>query len=470
MNEMQPNGSEDTPQRADSPVLAEPRTSGLDRRRFLQSAAAVMAASTTLHAVRGQEPGKSFSVDRDPLLITEHPTISRVRDAALEVLQPTRAELERGLELHRRSLVFDSYGFAPRAAVDGDALAAADADGASDAELQDMREEMGMTRAALVPREREEFLSAMRTAGVTCIFQNAGEEGQNPLMLMKRLARFTYLGDMLRDVLVRASRPEDIEAAQSAGLHCLYLTGNGVPLPQLWTTVEEELGYVRLFFQLGIRMMHLTYNRRNMLGDGCAETANGGISDFGRAAIAEMNRVGVIVDVAHSGWQTSLEAAKASSKPMVASHTTCADLNHHIRAKPDEVIKAICETGGLVGICCIPNFLGGTGDIAALIDHIDYVVKRFGIDHVAIGTDVAHTSQYSAEEGGKVKGRGRRRPRFAALWPPDALGGNWPRRNSLAWTNWPLFTVGLVQRGYTDEEIQKILGGNVLRVCREAMA
>ena len=74
-----------------------------------------------------------------------------------------------------------------------------------------------------------------------------------------------------------------------------------------------------VYFQLGIRMMHLTYQRRNMLGDGCAEPGNGGISDFGRHAIAALNRVGVIVDVAHSGWRTSLEAAKASAKPVVAA-------------------------------------------------------------------------------------------------------------------------------------------------------
>jgi membrane dipeptidase len=432
---------------------------------------AAAAALVTGAAARwsSADDEKPASPNKHPILTTQNKVIAAARDAALEVLKPTPAQLERGLELHAASLVFDAYGFAPRAALDGEALAAAAAAGASDAELDDLREDMGMTRAATSDVERAELDEALRCAGVTCIFQNAGEEGQDPMRLIKRLARFTYLCDMARDTISRAATPDDIEAAHRAGKRCLYLTGNGVPLAQEWITAEEELRYVRIFFQLGIRMMHLTYNRRNMLGDGCAEPANGGISDLGRAAIAEMNRVGVIVDVAHSGWRTSLEAAQASERPMVASHTTCDALRHHIRAKPVEVIKAICDTGGLVGICCIPNFLGGTGDIAALLDHIDYVAQRFGAEHVAIGTDVAHTSQHASSASARMPSRGRRRTRFEALWPSGALGGNWLRAASLAWTNWPLFTVGLVQRGYSDDDIQKILGRNVLRVCREAI-
>ena len=443
------------------------------RREFLKSIGLASTLSLTVgsqSALIGDDTGQaSADSRRDPLLATSHPVIQKARDAALAILDPSPADLHHGLELHRHSLVFDSYGFAPRAAIDGDAFAALDAAGASDMELKNLREEMTMTRAALVAREREEFEEAFRCAGVTCIFQNAGEEGHAPLMLMKRLARFTYLGDMLHGTLRRASRPEDIEAAHAAGEHCLYLTANGVPLPERWDSAEEELGYIRLFYQLGIRMMHLTYNRRNMLGDGCAEPANGGISDLGRMAIAEMNRVGVIVDVAHSGWQTSLEAARASTKPIVASHTVCEAVHHHIRAKPDDVIRAICETGGLIGMALIPNFLGGAGGLKELLDHIDYAVKTFGVDHVAIGTDIAHTSQYSAAENRKVTSRGKRRNRFGALWPEGALGGNWPGKPSLAWTNWPLITVGLVQRGYQDEDIQKILGGNMLRVCKDVL-
>lgn len=443
----------------------------VSRRSFLAASAAALAASHTTGIAGQEQTSASTPRSADPFLTTTNPNIVKGREAGLGLLKPTRAQLEHGLELHRQSLVFDSYGFAPRAAMDGAALIAADKEGATDQELGDLREEMGMIRPAQSLEERNEFAEALRCAGVTCIFQNAGEEGQDIARLLKRLARFTYLTDQLRESLIRAAHPDDLLAAKAAGKHCLYLTGNGVPLVERWNTVEEELGYVRIFFQLGIRMMHVTYNRRNMLGDGCAETANGGLSDFGRAAVAEMNRVGVIVDVAHSGWQTSLEAAKVSKKPMVASHTVADAMNHHIRAKPDEVIRAICDTGGLIGICCIPQFLGGNGDLVALLDHIDYVVKKFGIDHVAIGTDVAHTSQYASAPAAKgPPSRGRRRERFASLWPEGALGGNWPGQATLAWTNWPLFTVGLVQRGYKDEDIAKILGGNTLRVCRDVLA
>ncbi len=438
----------------------------MDRRDFLKVAPVGVGLAGLSPTLFAQNDSGSA---QHPLLTTQNPSIIRGRDAALGVLKPSAAELERGLKLHAESVVFDSYGFAPRASVDGDALAKLDAAGASDLEYGDAREETSMTRPATVPKEGAEFRHAFECAGVTCIFQNAGEEGQSPTRLLKRLARFTFLGDMLRDTLVRATLPADIENAKKNGKHCLYLTGNGVPVPQTWTSVEEELGYVRHFFQLGIRMMHVTYNRRNMLGDGCAEPANGGLSDFGRSAIAEMNRVGVIVDVAHTGYKSSREAAEASTKPMVASHTAVHALNEHIRTKPDDVIKAICDTGGTVGICLIPNFLGKSGDIARLLDHIDYVAKKFGVDHVSIGTDVAHTSQYAAAENKKLPKRSRRRKRFAALWPDGSLGGNWPGRATLAWTNWPLITVGLLQRGYSDEDVQKIIGGNILRVCKEVL-
>jgi len=396
-------------------------------------------------------------------------TIQEARDAARNVLQPSQKDLEHGLELHANSLVIESYGFAPRSAIDGDAMAKAMEDGASDLEIQHLREDMILTRVATDANEKKEFMDAWDASGVTCILQNAGEESQDAQTLIRRLANFTFVSDLLPDFAPKAVTPDDIVAAKEAGRHCFYLTCNGVPLNQHWRSLEEELEMIRIFFQFGSRMMHLTYNRRNMVGDGCMESADAGLSDFGRAVVKEMNRVGVIVDVAHSGWRTSLEAAKVSDRPMVASHSGCVALNNHPRCKPDEVIEAIVESGGNIGICCIPHFLGGSQDINAVLDHIDYVARKFGVDHVTIGTDVAYTSRANEAEVAKLPSRPEVRRRWENFWPEGtrARGDTPPQKVlSMAWTNWPMFTVGLVQRGYSDEDIQKIIGGNVLRVAR----
>ncbi|HWA99598.1 MAG TPA: membrane dipeptidase, partial [Pirellulales bacterium] len=400
---------------------------------------------------------------------TSNETIQKARQTALSILSPRDADLLHGLELHEQSIVFDAYGFSPRAAIDAEAYNAAIAAGASQDELLDLSEELSKTTAVSNPVERAEFLDAFRAAGVTCIFQNSGEEGNDPLRMLRRLSRMTYLTDMLRGEMFKAVSPDDVVAAKRDARLCLALTTNGVPLRQQWDSVRDELRMVRLFYLLGVRMMHVTYNRRNLLGDGAGEPNDGGLSDFGHAAVGEMNRVGMIVDVAHSGWRTSLEAAKASTKPMVASHTTCAGLYKHFRGKPDDVIRAICDTGGLVGICCIPRFLGGKGDIAALLDHIDYAVSKFGADHVAIGTDIAYTSRNEAaarKQLVKQSSGPRRPPKFGHLWPEDSYKTTAEAEQSIAWTNWPLFTVGMVMRGHSDETIRKILGENMLRVWR----
>ncbi len=394
--------------------------------------------------------------------------IQNARDAALAVLKPSTKDLEHGLELHADSLVVESYGLPPRAAPDGDALKAAAEEGAPATEVREMLEQMQMTRMVTDARERAEYAESWDASGVTCMLATAGEECQSPLRLMHRLAHMTFAADM-SDVVDRAVTPDDIVAAKQKGRPCFTMITNGVPLTQNWESVEEELQYIRIFFELGVRMMHLTYQRRNMIGDGAGETANAGLSDFGRAVVAEMNRVGVLVDVAHCGWQTSLEAAQVSQKPMVASHTSCAALFPHMRSKPDGVIRAICDTGGYIGVYAVPGFLGMSDDLSAMLDHIEYAAKTFGADHVAIGMDYCATSSTYHSELKKM-GRLHGRKRWRWLWQPGPEGSppehDLPGMASCYWTNWPYITVGLVQRGYSDEDIRKIVGGNVLRVLR----
>lgn len=439
------------------------------RRSFLstalQASAGLCAAGGLNIHVRAQETRELWR--------TGNPAIDTPREVALKLLKPTQAQLEHAWELHYGTAIFESYGFAPRCAVDGERMAAMMKEGAGAEELADLREEMSMSRNTSHERERKEFFDAFKAAGVTCIFQNAGEEGSDPMRLIKRLAHFTKATDLLRPHLTKVLTPEHVLEAKKAGHVALCFTGNGVPLRQRWESTRDELRLVRLFHELGIRMMHVTYNRRNPLGDGAGEPQDGGLSDFGRAAVAEMNRVGVIVDVAHSGWRTSLEAAKASAKPMVASHTTCGAIYTHFRGKPDNVIKAICDTGGLVGLCCIPRFLGGKGDLTTLLDHMDHLVKTFGAEHAAIGTDISYVSRFDKEERAKIPRRtdgssplGGAGDRWEHLWPKDDFRTTIEAEQSLAWTNWPLYTLGMIQRGHSDDTIRKILGENVMRVLR----
>ncbi|MFM7038548.1 MAG: dipeptidase [Planctomycetaceae bacterium] len=449
----------------------------MHRRYFLQSSA---GASSFLPAAfqvdRATAAAGTPALASDPADVVQEmtenlpPAMQQARNIALDLLKPSPAQLERGLRLHAESIVFDSYGFSPRAAIDGTTLGSVIEAGGSQQEVEDLQEDMTMTRYVTDALEQREYLDAWRVSGVTCVFQNAGQECQDPLRLLKRLARFTWVTDMLRSDLSKAVVPADIEAAKRDGRRCLYFTGNGIPLTQEWSTPEDELANVRIFFQLGIRMMHLTYQRRNMIGDGCGEPGNAGLSEFGSTAIRELNRQGVIPDCAHSGWRTSLEAARASAKPVVASHSTCAALHPHIRSKPDEVIRAIADTGGYIGICCISSFLRGTGDIRAFLDHLEYAVKTFGAEHVAIGTDTAWSSSNSRAQSALLPKRPRARQPFRSLWPADDFQTTELMTSSLSWINWPVFTVGMVIRGFSDDQIRMILGGNVMRVARETLA
>jgi len=398
--------------------------------------------------------------------------IASAREVGLSILQPSPKDLQHGLELHEACFVAESYSLGLHAPLDFEALNKATEEGASDLEFQDLVEGMVKSRWAQTDELRSQYRKAWEASGVNCMFVNAGEEGSLPMRLIKRLAGYISLCDRMPDFLGKVTDADSMESIWKSGRRSICLTTNGVPLTGDQYTVEDELRYLTVFQQLGARMMHLTYNRRNLIGDGCGELANGGLSDFGKAAVREMNRLGIIVDLAHTGWQTCLDTAKISTRPVVVSHSAAWALSEHIRCKTDEVMQAVVDTGGTIGITNIPRFLGRTGDIAALLDHIDYVTQKFGVDSVTIGTDKGFRFPDAAEAEKQLLPRGRKRARWNGLWPPgqEVYTPEWQKPEqvqSMIWTNWPLFTVGLVQRGYSDDDIAKIIGGNLLRVARQ---
>lgn len=397
--------------------------------------------------------------------------IAEDRAIALSLLKPSQRDLDYGLALHRDAIVVESYGLGLHAPVDPEVLNRAAEQGASHLEYQDLLEDMIMTRWASSPELQEEYRRAWEASGVSCILLNAGEESHQPQRLLKRFARYVALIDAMPDTLQRAVTVDDIRNGHQSGKRSLCLTLNAIPLTGAQFTEEDELLQLRVFAQLGVRMMHLTYNRRNLLADGCAETADGGLSEFGRMAIKEMNRLGLIIDVAHTGWRSCIEAAEASTDPIVASHTAAWALNSHIRCKPDDVVRAIVDRGGAIGVTAVPRFVGGDGTILAMLSHIDYLVKKFGTDAVMIGVDAVYSARGAAAARAALQPFPAR-ARWENFWIPgqEVYPPEWNRKEqhrSMSWTNWPLFTVGMVQRGHSDETIRKILGGNILRIAEQ---
>ncbi len=231
----------------------------------------------------------------------------------------------------------------------------------------------------------------------------------------------------------------------------------------------DDVGRLDTFYQFGVRIIQLTYNRRNLLGDGCLEPGNAGLSGLGRRVVARMNELGMLVDLSHCGQRTTSEGIEVSKKPVAITHSGCLAINDVPRNKPDAILRALAERGGVVGIYLMP-FLRAKGQPMAedVIRHIDHAVSVCGEDHVGIGTDgtispleltPAYVKQFHEDIAN------RRRLGISApgesedvyLYIPDL---NTPRR-------FDMLAAMLSKRGYSDERIGKILGGNFARLFAE---
>lgn len=398
------------------------------------------------------------------------PIIRQAWQRGLKALQPTKKQLEHGLELHAHSFACDIFGFLPNRNIWTKEV------GERWNELmeghvgaRELSEQMAIVRGTAItrdPRAAEEFCCAIRASGLKCMVQTVAG-GKSRQEDISHMATFQQVCRVLRKTLTQAGSAAEIREANMSGKLAIVWSVNGPPLVGQLQDLDEEMSWIDTWYNLGVRLMHMTYNRRNFVGDGCAEPANGGLSDLGRDLIRKLNATGIIVDVPHSGRRTTLEAAQASSKPIMASHTGARGVFDHMRCKSDEELKAIAATEGLVGVYALPSMLGPDATLNTMLDHIDHVVKVAGVEHVGIGTDSCYQQPWPKE----VKGYSN--PRFKG----NTWWGNWKPENhplsgrndeaqkgSLFWTNWPLYTVGLVMRGYSDKDIEKILGGNFLRV------
>lgn len=185
--------------------------------------------------------------------------------------------------------------------------------------------------------------------------------------------------------LVKCTSVEQIRRCKKEGLKA------GIVTSQEAEGYSKDLKLLELLYNYGLRVQQLSYNNQNLIGAGCMEPNGGaGLSKFGIRFVEKCNELGIVVDTGHCGYHTTMDACKYSKAPVIASHTGVEKVNFHARCKSDDEIRAIADTGGVVGIFAMPWFTGADPEnttVDDFIDHIDYVVRLVGIDHVGIGTD-----------------------------------------------------------------------------------
>ncbi len=220
---------------------------------------------------------------------------------------------------------------------------------------------------------------------------------------------------------------------------------------------------VKDFYQLGLRCAQLTYNTQNLLGSGSTERVDGGITDYGIDIIKAMNEVGMLVDVSHSGDRTTLDAVELSPRPIAFTHSNCRALNNHPRLKTDEAIQKLARKGGVMGITGVRNFVKDREPttVEDVVDHIDHVVKLVGIEHVGIGTDSDLMGYDHMLPDQYAKLKAGYKASYAFRDKIDTDGFNHPRKIYD-------LTDSLIRRGYSDNNIQAVLGGNFRRLLGDS--
>lgn len=269
---------------------------------------------------------------------------------------------------------------------------------------------------------------------------------------LRDIAQTLAIVDAHPDELVLVREPDDIRLAKETGRTGLYLYFQS-PEP-----LAKDAWRLRLFYELGLRMLQLTYNDRSLAGDGCAERTDSGLSEYGLRLVADCNRLGIAVDVSHCGSRTTMEAIEVSRSPVLITHANARALCDNPRCKTDGQARACAAKGGVIGVQALPAFISTDPKptIDDMLDHLDYWVRLVGVDHVGLGLDL--TTGHERDDYSLL----RYKPEmYRNVW----VGGvqQWITGvGSLA--DLPNITERLLARGYGEADVLKLLGGNFVRV------
>jgi len=255
---------------------------------------------------------------------------------------------------------------------------------------------------------------------------------------------------------------DDVRRAKETGRTAIFF-GFQNPSP-----IEDDLGLIEIVHTLGVRFMQLSYNNQSLLATGCYEANDPGITRFGRQAIAEMNRVGLVIDMSHSAERSTLEAIDLSSRPIAITHANPAWWEPALRNKSHEVLKALTDNGGMLGFSMYPHHLPGKTDctLEQFSQMVAKAAERYGVERLAIGSDLCQNQPDSVVEWMR-NGRWTRQTDYGE--GSAALPGFPPQpaffENSLGFNH---LEQGLQTVGFSESEVAAILGANWLRFFDES--
>jgi len=267
------------------------------------------------------------------------------------------------------------------------------------------------------------------------------------------IERFKTLAAPQSDWLTFGSSLDDIVRGRAEGKLVIGLNSQETCL------IGNDLSQIAALYGLGVRHMLLAYNVRNHVAGGCAEPDEAGLSSFGRQVVAEMNRIGIIVDCSHTGRRSSLEAIEISERPAIFSHSNAYRVCAHIRNIDDEQIRACASRGGVIGVVGIGSFLGDPeARTESLFRHIDYIAALVGPHHVGLGTDYVNDMRSLWETLRRQK---------ETAWP-DPTGTQLYEGSCFQPEQITELIATMLAHGYPSEAVKGILGANFMRVYEAA--
>ena len=263
------------------------------------------------------------------------------------------------------------------------------------------------------------------------------------------------------ELICHAKTGDDVRSAKEAGRTAIIFGF------QNCSPIEDDIGLIEICHTLGARFMQLTYNNQSLLATGCYEAEDTGLTRFGKQAVKEMNRVGLVIDMSHSAERSTLEAIEFSERPIAITHANPASWHPALRNKSDTVLKALAESGGMLGFSMYPHHLKGKTEcsLTSFCEMIARTADLMGIDHIGIGSDLCQDQPDSVVEWMRV-GRWSKEIDYGegskdnAGFPPQPpwFEGNLDFGN---------IAMGLNDMGFSEEETAKVMGGNWLRFFDE---